>query len=419
MNGRPWLLALIAITAIHVAVRIPLLDRDIWVDESVGLLFSTQPPGEAWRLAHDTYSPPLHLMMMSFLGEAARLAGWESTLPREGIEWHARNPDRSFYAVIPLWNGEVFTGGIAAPEMERWHLLPLGVLRLPSLVLSVATLWLAALFARRTTISFGISLAMAALLALAPAVAVWDTTVRYLSPVILPILGMAVLLWEIAAADALRRRWWLLVALAAVTALALLTHYVAAFFAPFVGLWLLLVCGRRRWRRTLGGGAAMLAGLAIFFLVWGSGFREQWGGSGLVNPQASGHPFQWINRFPFQPSLPHRLLVGMDGQTGVFTQFPEWWMFSYLGVLLVATGGYLGRLIKREGTRLDALLALWMFGPALLAVIVEALKPNTAGLAWRQFMGGAPAAALMFALGLAWLVQWRKWPRSRGVDVTV
>jgi hypothetical protein len=354
---------------------------------------------------------------MSLWGEGLRLVGWESTIPREGVGWWARNPDRSFEAIIPgAGDAEPFRGAFGAAEFQRWHLPPLWSLRLTSLLLSVVLLLAAVSFAEKATGSERLALCVGVLLAVSPAVARWDTVVRYLSPVSLPVLGMAAALWGIACARSLRVRWWLLPALTGVTALALLMHHIAAFFAPPLGVWLLLVCGRARWRRTVAAGAAMFGGLGIFLLVWGSGLREQWAGSGLITPSTRPR-MDWLNLFPLQPALPHRVLLGLDGQTGVFDLFPAWWIWGLLVVLFVCTVGYLLRLTgwsvdspaQRAG-RLDGLILLWLFGPPALVVAVNLWRPNTGGMAWRQYMAAAPAAALLFALGLEWIVN-----RAQGI----
>ena len=113
----------------------------------------------------------------------------------------------------------------------------------------------------------------------------------------------------------------------------------------------------------------------------------------------------------FQPVLPHRVLLGLDGQTGVLDLFPAWWIWGFLVVLLVCTVGYLLRLAgwgvdspARRADRLDGLILLWLFGPPALVVAVNLWRPNTGGLTWRQYTAAAPAAALLFALGLEWVV---------------
>ncbi|MBN1477303.1 hypothetical protein JXA47_11165 [Candidatus Sumerlaeota bacterium] len=408
MSRRVALALAAAIVALHLAVRIPLLGLPIWVDEPVGVLCATQPPREAWRITHDTYSPPLHPLMMSLWGEALRLLGWRSTLPREGVEWSARFADRSFVVTIPIEGEEPHRGTLGASELERWQIPPLWLLRLPTLLMSMITLVGAMAFTRWVTASAGMALCVGAMLALSPAVARWDATVRYYSILGPPTLGAAAALWGIASCASLRARWWLLPALSLAVALVLLTHHIGAFSLPFLGLWLMFVCGRIHWRRTLAGGLAMLAGLALFLLIWGPSLREQWTGSGLIAP--GGAPQRdWLNSFPLQPALPQRVLLGLDGQTGTWDLFPPWWIWTLITALLIATLGYVLRLVQRRATRLDALLLLWLFGAPAFAVLLNTLKPNTGGWAWRQYTSAAPAAALLFTLGFEAL---RRWGRS-------
>jgi uncharacterized membrane protein len=409
MSLRVALALAAAIVALHLAVRIPLLGQPIWVDEPVGVLCATQPPREAWRIAHDTYSPPLHPLMMSVWGEALRLLGWRSTLPREGVEWSARFADRSFEITIPIEGDEPYRGTLGTAELERWQIPPLWLLRLPTLLMSVITLVGAMAFTRWVTGSTGMALGVGALMALSPAVARWDATVRYYAILSPPTLGAVAALWGIASCERPLARWWLFPALSLAVALVLLTHHIGAFSLPFLGLWLMLVCGRARWRRTLAGGLAMVAGLALFLLIWGEGLRGQWAGSGIIDPRTAPQR-DWLNSFPLQPALPQRVLLGLDGQTGTWDLFPAWGVWALITALLIATLGYILRLVQRRGTRLDALLLLWLFGAPAFAVALNSLKPNTGGWAWRQYTSAAPAAALLFMLGFEAL---RRWGRSR------
>lgn len=392
-------LALAGVVALHLAVRIPLLSAPWWVDEGIGVVCASQPLREIPRLARADFAPPLHGLLMSAWGEAMGLLGLRPDLPRAGIGWRTGGLGTYNVATIPLPEGGAWEGAFGPEAMAQWDFPPLWIYRLPTLLFSLGLLLGAVLFAQRATGSGGVALGVGALLAIAPHAARWDTVVRYMTPLSLAVLGMAAALWGIAGAERLRARPWLLPALALATLAALLIHYMGALFAAALGLWLPLVDGPRRWRRTAAAGAAMASALAVFLLLWAPSLRTQWAMTGPVAEQALGQRRDWLNHFPLQPALPQRLLVGLEGQSGVEALFPPWWPWGLTGLLLIAAAGYLVRLARGGGTRLDTLILLWLFGPALLAVAIEALRPQTVGLAWRHFMPAAPAAALLFVLG--------------------
>jgi hypothetical protein len=409
---RPWLALLALLVALHLAVRIPLLWAPWWVDEGIGALCATQPLSEIPRLARSDFAPPLHGLLMSLWGEGLGLLGWGSDLPRSGIEWRTGGLGTYNALTIPLPDGGVLDTRFGPEMWSQWRIPPLWLLRLSTLMISVGLLLGAVALARRMTGSAAQAFAVGLLLAVSPHVARWDTVVRYMTPLSLAVLGVVAALWAIASAGSLRARWWLLPALMVATLAALMTHFMGALSALPPALWLLLVNGRARGRRTLGAAGAMLAALVLFLILWGPSMREQWSHTGPAAAPALASQRGWLNFFPLQPALPERLLVGLDGQSGVETIFPAWWLWGLAGALLIAAGGYLLRLAAREGDRADALILLWLFGPPALAVAIEAVRPNSVGMAWRHYMPEAVPAALLFVRGGDWL--WRRLGRASG-----
>ncbi len=410
------MLAFTALTVLFFAVRLPLLNAPWWTDESHSAFVASQPLRAVPALMRSDWVPPLHFLYLSAWFNGLHGLGWHSTFPREGVTWFARTTDRTGVATIPDGHGGTLTlpTGVTPDVWQRYHFPPVWAARCSTLLLGfllfVAVTAFAALAryspSHHRTIAPSHALIVALLWAISPAVARWDVVLRYYDLLSLGILGMAACLWAITAAPCLRRSWWLLPALALCTATAMLTHYMTMYFALPLGLWLLLANGRR-WKRTVAGAAGMLAGLGLFLLCWGGAFREQWTQAGLRAQAIDATERNWLNMVPLQPALPQRLLVGMDGQDYVDTLFPAWWTWGMIALLSIGMIGYLLRLARREGTRLDGLLLLWIFGAPALAFAADAWRPATGALAWRYFSAAAPAAALLFVLGFESLARWR------------
>ncbi len=407
MSRRHWLTLLAAVALIHIAVRVPLLWAPWWVDEGASLIPGTQPPRDAVRLIHADYSPPLYFVMLSLWNAALGALGEESAIAPGRATF---TPDPStfggFTATIQLRAGPALdpNPGITPELCEELRLPPLWAFRLPSLLFSIGVLLGLIGLARAAGVSPAIALGAGLLLAIAPAVARWDTVVRHYSLLSLFTLGLVLALCSFTRER--RPHPWAPPALILLTAGALLTHHMAVFFISPLTLWMLVVNGRQHWRRTAASAVALIEGLLLFLLLWGSALATQWHSlntSGNAGPARADTPLisSWLNGFPLQPALPVRLLVGLDGQSFVQVIFPAWWPWGLTIILLIFAAGYLIRLARGRGTRLDGLLLVWLFAPPALALLVNLWRPHSIPLTWRHFSAAMPAAALLFALGAA------------------
>jgi mannosyltransferase len=299
--------------------------QSIWLDESATMI----------------------LVRRSFAGMLSHLATSESAPPL-------------YYVLAWAWT-------------RLWGTGPLGFRSLSALA---GTLTIPVMYAAGRRVSARTGLWAAALTAVSPAMYYYSQEARAYALVIL-LSAVALVLWQRAMAEPSRRALWLW---AGASALAVLTHYFAAFlFVPEA-----LLLGRRRgWRGTLApAGAVAVVGLALVPLA--------------VSQRADGKT-NWIEAASLASRLGEsakQFLVGLYGPLEIVTALASALLVAGALALLLRRGSPGERCCARD---LAILAAAALALPALLAIthLVDVFDGRNVIAAW------VPCAVLVaICLGL-------------------
>jgi hypothetical protein len=329
--------AILALTFLGAVLRFATLDvQSIWLDESA----------------------TIHLVDRGFGGMLSHLSSSESTPPL-------------YYVLVWLWT-QVFGGGVLA--FRSFSALA-GVLTVP------------VLYAAGRQISPRAGFWAGALTALSPIMYYYSQEIRSYALLIL-FCAAAFLCWQRALAqpDGRRLAWW-----AAMSILALLTHYFAAFLFIPEALLLVRRLGLQRARVAIG--AVLLAGLALLPLA--------------IAQRSSGNS-DWIQSSSLASRLaqpPKQFLVGLYGPHEIVTALLGGLLAAGAIFLLVRYAGERERLAARD-VAIVAVAGLAL--PAVLAVtrVEDVFNGRNVIAVWVPFavlvaagLGAARAPRLGAALG--------------------
>ncbi len=256
-------------------------------------------------------------------------------------------------------------------------------LRFPSLIFGLLTVPLVYLVGRRL-FDRATGLVAAALAAIAPLYLWYSQEARmYTLLTFLCLLSSYLLLLAIDEVEPKKRRFlWL--ALALTDALALYTHYFAAFVIVFQALYFLLAWGRSRERSRLLAGALALVGIVLLYLPWlpfafiryGTDV-SYWGGTLKLN--------EVLRKLVISFSLGESVIEATAAKLAI----------GYVVIFLIAVA-----LIAVQGSRVRVsglFLLLYLLVPVVLIVAFVYRNPKFNP---RYLMLASPPALLIVAAGL-------------------
>lgn len=379
--------------------------QHFWMDERFSAAIITQPVDKLLLFCRKDVHPPLYYLLLKGWNRVGLIGHDETSATQQRIlDYRLPGIGREGYFLIEDARGERReVPGLYPADWSDWPLAPLNFLRLPSIAFAlIAAAFLYQLARRLYPDEALVSYLALAMALFSPFMLTWDTTMR--SYAMMGACAMLMAWWVVAD----RRGWAWLVALAALVAVALLTGYVLVLLLPCLPLCAMLLARKdpnkklARTKRGFAIAASVIAGMLLFALVWGRAFLAQ--GRLRVPPQES---LPLAGRIASQAGemigLHWQMLFsyGVVANLNPFTSALGYIIaFSIYGAALVA---FAVRVVKRSESA-DIAVAVLALGPSAMAVVLNAMRPETLPIQVRYFYPFAPFYFLLLSRGLGILL---------------
>jgi len=363
--------------------------QHFWMDERFSAAAITQPVPRLLLFCRKDVHPPLYYLI---------LKGWNALTPQA----HRAAPERlTDYHLQRIGGDAWFTSvardgttrqipGLYPDDWARWPLGPLWFLRLPSIVFALLSAFFTYLMAKRLwPPQAGIAWVGMLLCLFSPFMLTWDTVMRSYA-----LQGMLLAAMTLLVVRGNQNKWQLF-AIVILAAMMLLTGYLLLLAFPFLLLAHYLMHRSAHHSAVFVGSFA--AGVLVFAALWGRSFMAQ----GALR-QADVASASWLARLAYEcgrMAQAHWKMLFSYGDVANLN--PDSSLMLYLpafGLYAACIGRFFYEVLKRWVAADSAILAM-AFGPTVLTVIANTLKPGTLPVWPRYFYPFAPFFFLLLARG--------------------